>query len=403
MKIYEIGTGYTPIPARVSAATESVVEELTKAYMQMGQSVEIIDISASDRAENSLPITEVKVPSVFTKSDVSLGLVHKLKRVVYSVALAFKLKKILKSQKENVVLHFHNQYNLFFFTKLVSKKLRSKAVIAYTNHNGMWSLPWNEVKDTLHKRYFQEIAAMKSADLIFVLNKNTKENIVSKLGIEQNIVVEIRNGVNTDVYRPLSEAEIEKTKACHGLSGKQVILQVGSVYENKGQVRCVEMLALLLKKYDDLVYAYAGGIVSREYADRVEVSAREYGISDKVIYLGSVTPGEEMNRIYNLARATVFASEYEGFPLVCAESLSAGVPVVVCSDLSINLGAGSVQTDKDKIVKDIERAAILDTEKYKRLCLDARENAVNNYLWQSVAQEHITAFAEKVKINVKKT
>lgn len=403
MKIYEIGTGYTPIPARVSAATESVVEELTKAYMQMGKSVEIIDISASGRAENSLPITEVKVPSVFTKSDVSLGLVHKLKRVIYSVALAFKLKKILKSQKENAVLHFHNQYNLFFFTKLVSKKLRSKAVIAYTNHNGMWSLPWDEVKETLHKRYFQEIAAMKNADLIFVLNKNTKENIVSKLGIEQNIVIEIRNGVNTDVYRPLSEAEIEKIKMSYGLSGKQVILQVGSVYENKGQARCVEMLAPLLKKYDDLVYAYAGGIVSQEYAAQVEESARECGISDKVIYLGSVSPGEEMNGIYNLACATVFASEYEGFPLVCAESLSAGVPVVICSDLSINLGAGSVQTDNDKIAEDIENAVILNTEVYKRLCLDARENAVNNYLWQGVAQEHITAFAEKVKINVKKT
>ena len=28
MKIYEIGTGYTPIPARMGAATEIVVEEV---------------------------------------------------------------------------------------------------------------------------------------------------------------------------------------------------------------------------------------------------------------------------------------------------------------------------------------------------------------------------------------
>ena len=34
MKIYEIGTGYTPIPARISAATEIVVEELTKAFLK---------------------------------------------------------------------------------------------------------------------------------------------------------------------------------------------------------------------------------------------------------------------------------------------------------------------------------------------------------------------------------
>ena len=44
MKIYEIGTGYTPIPAQVSAATESIVEELTKAFLAQNIAVEIIDI-----------------------------------------------------------------------------------------------------------------------------------------------------------------------------------------------------------------------------------------------------------------------------------------------------------------------------------------------------------------------
>ena len=103
MKIYEIGTGYTPIPAQVAAATESIVEELTKAFMAQNIDVEIIDICAKDRAPNSLPITEVKVPSIFSRSDVSLGIVHKLKRVVYSWALAGKLKKLLKATDEKVV------------------------------------------------------------------------------------------------------------------------------------------------------------------------------------------------------------------------------------------------------------------------------------------------------------
>ncbi len=392
MRIYEIGTGYTPIPAQVAAATESVVEELTKAYLKMGCPVEIIDISADKRAENDLPITQVNVPSFFTKSDVSLGLVHKLKRVVYSVFLGFKLKRILKDLTEKSVLHFHNQYNLFFFNKLVSEKLRSKAIIAYTNHNGLWSLPWNNVKDTLHKRYFQEIAAMKSADLVFVLNKNTKENAVNHLGIEEGRVIEIHNGVNTDIYRPLSESKINGIKSKYNLSGKRVILQVGSVYENKGQVRCVEMLASLLKKHNNLVYAFAGGIVSQEYFEQVNAAAKDCGVADKVIYLGSFAPGEEMNKIYNLADATVFASEYEGFPLVCAESISAGVPVVICSDLSINLGAGSVVTNIGDFEKDIDSAIISNTENYKKLCFEARENAKKNYLWQTIAQEYLTAF-----------
>lgn len=391
MKIYEIGTGYTPVPAQVAAATESVVEELAKAYIAIGQPVEIIDISAKNRAQHNLPITEVKVPSVFTKSDISLGLVHKLKRVVYSVLLSFRLKKILKKAADRPVLHFHNQYNLFFFTKLVSERLRSKAVVAYTNHNGMWSLPWDSVKDTLHKRYFQEIAAMKNADLVFVLNSATKKTVEEQLEIEPDKVVLINNGVNTDVYYPLDETKKSCIKEKYGLSDKTVILQVGSVYENKGQARAIETLAPMLKNNPDAVYAFAGGIVSQEYFDRIMRKADELGVAGRVRYLGAVAPNEEMNELYNLACATVFASEYEGFPLVCVESVSAGVPVMVCSDICVNIAEGCVSADSSE---DIE--GFLNSDKYKSVCLAARKNAVENLTWQSVAERYLDYF-QKVK------
>ena len=255
MKIYEIGTGYTSIPAQVAAATESIVEELTKAFIAQNIDVEIIDICATNRAPNNLPITEVKVSSIFSRSDVSLGIVHKLKRVVYSVALALKLKKILQAADEKVALHFHNQYNMFFFKSLVSKKLRSKAVSIYTNHNGVWNMPWEEAEGTLKKRYFQEIASMKEADLSFVLNPRTKEHVVAKLGVEPEKVIRINNGVNTEIYSPLAQDKIDEIKAKYNLTGKRVILQVGSVNENKGQGRSLLLLESLLKSNDDLVFA----------------------------------------------------------------------------------------------------------------------------------------------------
>ena len=48
MKIYEIGTGYTPIPAQMGAATEIVVEELTRAMINNGEFAEIIDIKPAE-------------------------------------------------------------------------------------------------------------------------------------------------------------------------------------------------------------------------------------------------------------------------------------------------------------------------------------------------------------------
>ena len=106
MKIYEIGTGYTPIPAQMGAATEIVVEELTRSLIKRGEDAEIIDISAQKRAECELPISEVKVPGKFTTTDVSLGIMHKLKRVVYSVSLAMRIKQILKRRRMTLFFIF---------------------------------------------------------------------------------------------------------------------------------------------------------------------------------------------------------------------------------------------------------------------------------------------------------
>ncbi len=390
MKIYEIGTGYTPIPAKVAAATESVVEELTKAFVAINQPVEILDISTSNRGEHNLPITEVKVPSAFTGSDVSLGVMHKVKRVVYSVALALSLRKILKNEPEKVVLHFHNQYNLFFFLKLTSSKIRSKVLIAYTNHNGLWSLPWKDAEGVLHKKYFQEIYAIKKSDIVFVLNKNTGDSIKKHLNVEPEKVVQINNGVNTDIYRPLSCEEIREIKESLGLADKKIILQVGSINENKGQVRTVELIAPLLKNDSGVVFAYAGDIVSKEYYEKIQNTAKELGVNEQVVYLGAVSPGYEMNKLYNVACMTVFASKYESFGLVCIESLSAGVPVLLCSEALLDFGDGCVRCNNENFT---ERITDILAPCAAECCMStpARENALANYSWKKIAQDYIKA------------
>lgn len=388
MKIYEIGTGYTPIPAQIPAATESVVEELTKAFMKKEIDVEILDISTKSRANNNLPINEVKVSSFFTKSDVSLGIIHKVKRVVYSIQLAKKIKSILKKTEDKVILHFHNQYNAYFFFKLVSKKLRKKAVVVYTNHNGYWSLPLSETKDTLNKRYFQEIYAMKNADMVFALNEKMKNNIADFLEILSEKIILIPNGVNTDVYVPLSKEKSEQIKEKLKISGKKVILQVGSVYENKGQERLVRMLSPILKENPDLVYAFAGGIVSQEYFDLVNATAKELDLEEQVVYLGIFAPGEEMNEIYNVADIMVFSSKYEAFGLVIVEALSSGTPVIIGNNLMFPLSKGFYMYNNAMEFLDIVDKIIRGEKKQ----FSDRSEVLEKYGWDAVADQYLNAW-----------
>lgn len=222
MKIYEIGTGYTPIPAQMGAATEIVVEELTKSFRKKNIDVTILDIKADNRAETELPIIEVPVPRQFANTDVQLGIMHKVKRVVYSVSLACVLKKLIRQANEKIVLHFHNQYNMYFFLKLVPKKLQEKCILAYTNHSYIWHGEWDSIKETVQKRYFQEVYAMKHADFVYVLNSTTYRTLTEELRIPESKVVMVDNGVNTDVYSPLTDEEIKHIKSKMGLSGKSI-------------------------------------------------------------------------------------------------------------------------------------------------------------------------------------
>lgn len=388
MKIYEIGTGYTSIPAKISAATEIIIEQLTYAMIKNGEDVTVIDIEDKNRKSNSLPITEIKVPLFSDKTDTSLGIVHKIKRVLYSIAVVKKLKNILKNSKEKIFLHFHNQYNMFFFLKLTSAKEREKCICAYTNHSGIWTLDWNESKDIINKRYFQEAECMKKADYLFVLNNKTKENAINHLGVNKDKIFLISHGVNTDIYKPLSVEEIEKTKSEINLSNKKIILQIGSVNENKGQKRALQMLLPLMKERQDLVYAYAGGIVDENYQNEILKFAKVNKIENQVKYFGMIAPGEELNRIYNIAEATIVPSKFESFCLVVIESFSAGVPVLLDENSSFSFSEIALLYTADNFEQVIKDNILDNKEQQIKLKKEVRENALNNYNWNAIAKQY---------------
>lgn len=384
MKIYEIGTGYTPIPAQMGAATEIVVEELTRSFLKLGEDVEIIDIFASQRAETNLPIKEVKVPAVFTKSDVSLGIMHKLKRVFYSISLAGMLKKILKHTDDRVILHFHNQYNLFFFLKLTPKKLLKKAIIAYTVHSYIWGAEWDDIKTTIQKKYFQEVFCVKNADVVFVLNDITIDHFVSKLGVTPERIHKILNGVNVERYTPLGENIIKGLKYDRNLEDKKIIFQVGSVCERKNQLGSIKMLSKYLQEHKDVVYMYAGGIIDNEYQQSIEQFSAQNGISEQVRYAGELSPGEELNKYYNMADCSVFTSSCESFGLVIIEAISSGTPVVIRDNLMFDLNDGYyMYHNEDEFVEKVD-AVLNKNAASPCVC----KEVVEKFNWNTVAKIH---------------
>lgn len=392
MKIYEIGTGYTPIPAQMGAATEIVVEELTRSFLKLNQNVEIIDIADENRVKNDLPIIEVKVPSVFTKSDVSLGIMHKLKRVTYSVALAQKLKKILKNTNEETVLHFHNQYNLFFFLKLVPEKYRKKAKIVYTVHSYIWGTEWEQIKEIVKKRYFQEVFCVKNADAVFVLNDMTQHNLVEKIGVEKSKTLLINNGVNTAVYSPIEDKTNTEIINKYGLKDKKVFIQVGSVCERKNQLTAIKMLSPMMKQDKSIVFCYAGAVISQEYQETIAEYSKANNINDQVIYCGELTPGKQLNDFYNMGLAMICPTTAEGFSLVILEAMSAGVPVLINEQLKFALSKKCLRYKDSEEFANIISNHILSKADRNALSKNVREVILSEYSWDEIARQYILSF-----------
>lgn len=392
MKVIEIGTGYTPIPAKMGAATEIVVEELVKSMMKKNVDVTLVDIKADERLENNLPIEEVWVPGCFNKSDVSLGIVHKLKRVVYSISLAFKLKKIVKKEPNKVVLHFHNQYNMFFYNLLTPNRLKEKAVTAYTVHSYIWHDEWEKIQGTIKKKYFQEVSCVQNADKVFVLNRNTLKNMVDHANVSSEKIHLIDNGVNTEIYHPLNEMEKEVVKKIHGLSGKKVFIQVGSVCDRKNQLGSIELLLPLMKQDKDIVFCYAGGIISEEYYKEINEFTIKNDVQEQVRYFGELKPGAGLNEFYNLAEAMVFPSKAEGFSLVVIESMSAGVPVIINDELEFKLKDDCIRYSTKESFSNMLERIILDKKVKESVSKEVREAVLKQYSWDFVADKYIELF-----------
>lgn len=112
--------------------------------------------------------------------------------------------------------------------------------------------------------------------------------------------------------------------ARYGLGGKRVLLTVGRLVEKERYKGFDEVLEVLPRLPDDVVYVIAGG---GNDAARLQRLAWTLGVAGRVILTG-LFPDEEKPDLYNLADVYVMPSRGEGFGFVFLEALASGVPVI---------------------------------------------------------------------------
>lgn len=169
---------------------------------------------------------------------------------------------------------------------------------------------------------------LRFASHIITGSASAKNDIIRLAKIQPDRIHVIPHGRDEN-FRPIQDqqalAEVQKRLNLPN----DFLLFVSTIEPRKGMDTLIDAFAQVADNIsDDLVMVGRRGW----YWERLVQNVQELGLENRVHFL-DYSPARDLPLIYNLAKAFVFPSRYEGFGLTVLEAMSCGTPVI-CSDAS---------------------------------------------------------------------
>ncbi len=175
---------------------------------------------------------------------------------------------------------------------------------------------------------------IKEADRVLCMSNYTRNDVISVLGVERKRVTVTYPGIDREQFKPRDKFEARRSL---GLPlDRPIVLHVGTDEPRKNTKTLIEALALVKRRFPDLVFVKVGGI--RKSTCKL-ISA--LGLTESVIHFEKT---ENVAPFYNAADLLGFPSYYEGFGYPVAEAMASGCPVVAADSSSLTevVGNGGV-------------------------------------------------------------
>jgi glycosyltransferase involved in cell wall biosynthesis len=164
---------------------------------------------------------------------------------------------------------------------------------------------------------------LRKADNVIAVSQALKYVIV-KLGIPEEKIFVVPNGVNLDKFYPFPKEAARKKLSLP--IDKKMILSVGSLTPNKGFDLLIKALNILFEEFHekDLYLVIVGEGAFRKELEQLITSLH----CNAWVHLVGAIPHQRLSLWYNAADLFCLASEREGCPNVLLESLACGTPAV---------------------------------------------------------------------------
>ena len=190
--------------------------------------------------------------------------------------------------------------------------------------------------------YASKLDSFRRADLWLGISQFSCEEAISLLHLEPDKVVNIGGAADARFKRiDLSDAERRSIMQAHGLA-KPFICWVGTPGESRKNVAgLMQAFARLPPELRARFQILIIGKTQTGEVDALRRTAHQFGLEQDDVVCAGYIDDDELARLYNICRAFVFPSFYEGFGLPALEAMQCGAPVIASNSTSIPEVVGS--------------------------------------------------------------
>ena len=244
--------------------------------------------------------------------------------------------------------------------------------------------------------YAGKLDSFRRADLYLGISQFSCQQAISLLQLDPAKVVNIGGAADARFKRiDLSAAERRSIMQGHGLA-KPFICWVGTPGESRKNVAgLLQAFARLPPQLRAQFQLLIIGKTQTGEVDALSRRARHFGLEQDDMVYGGYIDDDELARLYNICRAFVFPSFYEGFGLPALEAMQCGAPVIASNATSIPEVVGSTvalfdPNSVDDIADKLQR--VLADDEFRAELMAQQLQQSQRFSWDQSARRAIKAF-----------
>jgi len=260
---------------------------------------------------------------VFKKEDVIL---YKFQndmvrfRDFHGFSIIYKLIKYIKQQNIDLI---HTHLFVPYFFGVIAAKLTGIPIIHQNNTGGFRRLLPTErhLKRIVQGHPVLHRLLLYKTDLTIATCQSTEKELIN-LGINQDKVVLIHNGIDLPSPEYLDSLNLEAIKSEFKVSSKNIVCNIGRVVRQKNQALFIRSIPGVLKEFPDTQFLIVGD--GPLMAELIRLS-ESLGVTDNIIFTGNLPSAYP---ILAISDVSVLSSVWEQHPFTILESMVMQKPVI---------------------------------------------------------------------------